>query len=187
MAGDTDLCAHQDPGFESWLQRVRSRRIAPRASACPSMVHLTRAVRSREYQVSLVACEKALLRVFVTAAQATTAGIPSVRFYLKGTERYAADIPAKTMTIAAEVLESSLSQSANVEIPGKIVQPGLEMVVEIDSEGTLDRSLGVTRRTPEMSRVTVDVREMPAFDHTVNSFRWSAGSDRLVVEAAEGM
>ena len=43
------------------------------------MAYLTQAVQSREYPVPLVAGEKALLRVFVTAARHTTAGIPSMK------------------------------------------------------------------------------------------------------------
>ena len=153
------------------------------------MAYVTQAVQSREYPVPLVAGEKALLRVFVTAANATTAGIPSVRarFYLNGTETHVADIPAKTTPIPAEVLEHDLSISANAEIPGEIVQPGLEMVIEIDPEGTLDPSLGVAKRIPETGRLAVQVREIPVFDLTVIPFLWSADPNREVVETTEAM
>ena len=88
---------------------------------------------------------EALLRVFVTAAHATSVGIPQVRarFYLNGSERLLADIPGKTVPIPAEIIEHDLSQSANAEIPGEIVQPGLAVVIEIDPDGTLDPGLGV--------------------------------------------
>ena len=103
------------------------------------MVYLTQAVQSREYPVPLVAGDKALLRVFVTAAHATMADIPPVRarFYLNGTERHVAEIPANAAPIPTEVVEGSLSGSANAEIPGEIVRPGLEMVIEIDPDGSL--------------------------------------------------
>ena len=94
---------------------------------------------------------EALLRVFVTAAHATSVGIPQVRarFYLNGSERLLADIPGKTVPIPAEIIEHDLSQAANAEIPGEIVQPGLAVVIEIDPDGTLDPGLGVATRIPE--------------------------------------
>ena len=49
------------------------------------------------------------------------------------------------------------------------MQPGLEMVIEIDPDGTLDPGLGVVKRIPETGRMTIEVREMPVFDLTVNS------------------
>ena len=192
VAWGTALCAPQDPGFQSWLQRIHSRRITPCGSAgasMASMAHLTQAVQSREYPVPLVAGEQALLRVFVTAARTTTASIPPVRarFYLNGTERHVTDIAGKTAVIPTEVLEHDLSVTANADIPGEVVQPGLEMVIEIDPDGTLDPSLGVPTRIPETGRMAVEVHEMPVFDLTVIPFLWSADPDRAVLEAAEGM
>ena len=189
LAGGTDLCAPPDPGFQAWLEGVHRRRVAACANGDPPMAYVTQAVQSREYPVPLVAGEKALLRVFVTAARHTTAGIPSVRarFYLNGTETHVADIPATTTPIPTEVLEHDLSISANAEIPGEIVQPGLEMVIEIDLEGVLDPGVGVSKRIPETGRQVVEVREMPVFDLTVIPFLWSADPDREVVETTEAM
>ena len=189
LAGGTDLCAPPDPGFQAWLEGVHRRRVAACAKGDPPMAYVTQAVQSREYPVPLVAGEKALLRVFVTAARHTTAGIPSVRarFYLNGTETHVADIPATTTPIPTEVLEHDLSISANAEIPGEIVQPGLEMVIEIDLEGVLDPGVGVSKRIPETGRQVVEVREMPVFDLTVIPFLWSADPNREVVETTEAM
>ena len=189
LAGGTDLCAPPDPGFQAWLEGVHRRRVAACANGDPPMAYVAQAVQSREYPVPLVAGEKALLRVFVTAARHTTAGIPSVRarFYLNGTETHVADIPAKTTPIPAEVLEHDLSISANAEIPGEIVQPGLEMVIEIDPEGTLDPSLGVAKRIPETGRLAVQVREIPVFDLTVIPFLWGPKPDALVLDVTEAM
>ena len=189
LTGGTNLCAPSDPGFQAWLQTVHKRRVAPCGSVGTSMAYLTQAVQSREYPVPLVWGEKALLRVFVTAVHPTIAGIPKVRarFYLNGTERHVTDIPAKTTSIPTEVLEHSLSVSANAEIPGEIVQPGLEMVIEVDPDGTLDAGLGVVKRIPATGRMAVDVREMPVFDLTVIPFLWSADPNREVVETTEAM
>ena len=189
IAGGTGLCAPADPGFQVWLDGVVRRRVARCASGEPTAAYLTQAVQSREYPVPLVAGDKALLRVFVTAAQSTAAVIPPVRarFYLNGTERHSVDIPAGAAPIPTEIVESDLSGSANAEIPGEVVEPGLEMVIEIDPDGTLDSGLGVRKRIPATGRVALDVREMPALDLTVIPFLWSADPNRDIVEAVEGM
>ena len=188
-AAGTDLCAPGDPGFQTWLEGIVRARVAACASGGPAMAYLTQAVQSREYPVPLVAGEEALLRVFVTAEGARAAGIPRVQawFYLNGTERHVVDIPATSTPIPAEVDESSLSNSANKVIPGEIVQPGLEMVIEIDPDRTLDPGLGVGKRIPETGRMALDVREMPVFDLTVIPFIWSANPHRQIVQTVEEM
>ena len=132
MAGGTDLCAPQDADFQSWLRTVHSRRVAPCSEHGRVDAYLTQAVQSRTYAVPLVAGEKALLRVFVSAARTTTVGIPPVRarFYLNGIETYVSNIAAKATLIPMEVNEGSLSESANAEIPAEVIEPGLEMVIE---------------------------------------------------------
>ncbi len=188
-AAGTDLCAPRDPEFQVWSEGLHVFRVAACADGHRSVAYLTQAVQSPKYPVPLVAGEQALLRVFVTAARPTTAEIPPVRarFYLNGTEIHVSDIPAEAAPIPTEVVEGSLSRSANAEIPGAIVQPGLEMVIEVDPDGTLDPSLGVARRIPETGRTAVDVRELPVFNLTVIPFLWSAAPDSAVLEAVESM
>ena len=185
----TDLCAPSDADFLAWLDGVRKRRIAPCVRGAGTMAYLTQAVQSREFPVPLVAGERALLRVFVTSQQVTNAGIPQVRatFYLGGGETHVTDIPGKSVAIPEEVDESILSKSSNAEIPGEIVQPGLEMVINIDPEGTLDPALGVTRRIPETGRMAVDVRAMPLLDLTVIPFLWSEAPDSSILDITKGM
>ena len=189
LAADTGLCVSSDPGIQAWLARVHKRRIKPCAEGDPPMAYLTQAVQSREYPVPLVAGERALLRVFPTARQATSVGIPAVRarFYVNGRETHVEDIPGKSAVIPTRVDESSLSRSANVEIPGNVVQPGLEMVIEVDPEGTLDSALGVANRIPETGRLAVDVRAMPLFDLTLIPFVWSQTQDASIVDLIGAM
>ena len=183
LASGTGLCAPSDPAFTDWLSRLTRRRIAI-CQAEQAAAYLTQAVQSRRFPVPLVAGEAALLRVFVTVPGGSDAGIPPVRasFYLGGARTHVADIPGQSMAIPAEVDESSLSNSANAEIPAEIIQPGLEMVIEIDPGLTLDPSVGVARRIPELGRAKVDVREMPPFRLTVIPFLWSADPDSSVLE-----
>ena len=187
LAGGTDLCVPPGPAFEEWLSAIPHRRIA----LCrePPAAYLVQAVQSRAHPVPLVAGEDALLRVFVTAAKETAERMPEVRarFYLNGTERHVADIPGSSTPIPTEIDEGGLSKSANAVIPGRIVRPGLEMVVEIDPGGALDRALGVPGRIPEEGRLVVEVREMPTLDLTVIPFLWSSEPDSAIIGLAEGM
>ena len=189
LAGGTDLCAPSDAGFQAWLEGVYKRRIAPCVAGDPPTAYLTQAVQSREFPVPLVAEERALLRVFPTARKATSVGIPLVRarFYLNGRETHVEDIPGKSTPIPTAVDESSLSKSANAEIPADVIEPGLEMVIEVDPEGTLDEDLGVAKRIPETGRLAVEVRDMPVFDLTVIPFVWTQTNDESIVDLAEAM
>ena len=186
MTTGTDLCAPREPAFDAWLATITRQRIA----RCGEMMaYLVQAVQSRTHPVPLVAGERALLRVFVTAARTTSEGIPPVRarFYLGDVERHVADIPAKSTPIPTTVDEGDLAKSANVEVPADIVAPGLEMVIEVDPQGTLDSSLGVPRRIPAQGRLAVEVHRMPQFDLTVIPFLFAEEPDSAVIDIVAGM
>ena len=189
LAVGTDLCAPSDPGFQDWLRGITRLRVATCVNDSATFAYLVQAVQSREYPVPLVAGEKALLRVFVTASSTTTAAIPPVRarFYVDGTEIHVANIAARATALPTEVYEGDLSRSSNAEIPGEIIRPGLEMVVEIDPEGTLDPGLVAASRSPDTGRMAIDVREMPTLHLTVIPFLWSVDPHRVAVETAEAM
>ena len=186
LAGGTNLCVPSEAGFATWLDGVYRRRIA----LCLDVAaYLTQAVQSREFPVPLVAGERAFLRVFVTAREATRQGIPAVRarFYLNDRETYVTDILGKRSPIPVRVDESSLARSANIVIPGNVIVPGLEMVIEVDPDGTLSADLGVAKRIPETGRLKVDVRDVPLFDLTLIPFLWSEDPDRSIVDLVMGM
>ena len=187
IASGTELCVPREPAFEEWLATIPKRRIA--VCGEPPAAYLVQAVQSLVHPVPLVAGEDALLRVFVTAAMETAEGIPEVRarFYLNGSERHVVDIPARSTPIPTEIVEGDLSKSANAEIPSRIVQPSLEMVVEIDPDGVLDASLGVPGRIPQEGRLAIEVREMPVLDLTVIPFLWSSDPDSAIIGLVEGM
>ena len=190
LAGGTQLCAPSDPGFQGWLARVvHKRRIMPCVENSSPAAYLTQAVQSREYPVPLVAAKKALLRVFPTARTATNQGIPEVRarFYVNGRETHVEEIPGKSTRVPTSIDEGSLSQSANAEIPAELIQPGLEMVIEVDPNGTLDPALGVVKRIPGEGRLTVEVRRMPLFDLTLIPFLWSQNPDSSIVDLIEAV
>ncbi len=186
IAGGTGLCVPADPGFQAWLEGIDKMWIA---RCTRSTAYLTQAVQSREFPVPLVAREKALLRVFPTSQESTDAGIPPIkaRFYRDGRETHVVEIPGQSTPIPTEVQEGDLAKSATAEIPGELVQPGLEMVIEIDPEGTLDSALGVAKRIPEEGRLEVEVQAMPLFDLTLIPFVWTETNDSSIVDLVKAM
>ena len=187
----TGLCAPGDAGFQSWLSGVKVARVRLCGAGTASLAYLTQAVQSLDFPVPLVAGKEALLRVFVTASRPTSEGIPKVRatFYVDGVETHAVDIPGSGTAIPTEVddAESALEKSANARIPGSVIQPGLEMVIEIDPDSTLDPGLGVTKRIPETGRAPVQVEVVPVLDLTVVPFQRAQDSDTSIVDIARGM
>ena len=186
VAGGTGVCAPDEPGLLLWLESIPRRRVAP----CREIAaYLVQAVQSRRFPVPLVAGEDALLRVFPTARRATDAGIPKVRasFHLDGAEAHVVEIPGTATPIPTAIDEGSLPKSANAEIPGELVRGGLEMVIEIDPDGTLDPELGVTRRIPATGRVALRVEAMPPLEFMFVPFLWSEDPDSAILETVGEM
>ena len=184
----TGLCAPSDAGFLEWLEGVANRRVAL-CEGEPAMAYLVQAVQSREFPVPLVAGEEAMLRVFVTAGRDNDEPRPRVRasFFLNGALAHVADIPTGAGPIPTVVGEGSLATSANAVVPAEVVRPGLEMVVEVDPDGTLDAGLGVAGRIPETGRAAVDVRAVPVLDLTLVPFLWTEDPDSAILESVDGM
>ena len=185
----TQLCIPPDAAFQRWLQGIRNRRVPICIRSDEPQAYLTQATQALTHPVPLVAGEPALLRVFVTAHQDLDVGIPPVRatFYRNGIWVHTADIPNRQGEIPRAVDEGVLSASANAEIPGSVVRPGLEMVVEIDPGGTLDPALGLGGRIPETRRMALDVREVPPLDLTLVPLLWEEAPDRSILDETEGL
>ena len=186
--GGTGLCALPDAGFDAWLAALSSAHVATCGGGAPA-AYLVQAVQSRVNPVPLIAGDDALARVFPMVATQTDAGIPPVRvrFFIDGRETHVENIAGKPGPIPTVVDEGSLETSANAVIPGSLIQPGLEMVAEIDPDGTLDPSLGVARRIPETGRLAVDVRALPRFRLTVVPFLSGESPDSTVLDITEAM
>ncbi|WP_423925033.1 Ig-like domain-containing protein [Candidatus Palauibacter sp.] len=189
-AGGTALCVAAGTDDPGWSGFVRLPPCEPMVET-GSSAYLTQAVQSRAFPVPLIAGETALLRVFVTTQESTGAAIPPARatFFAGGEEIYSVDVPGSSGSMPTRVAEAvtSLDLSANVWIPGEVIRPGLEMVVEIDPSGTLDPGLGVARRIPGSGRRAVPVRAMPTFNLTVVPFLWRSGPDSGAVRTAAEM
>ncbi|WP_419859669.1 leucine-rich repeat domain-containing protein [Candidatus Palauibacter sp.] len=180
-ADDTELCMPQTTAFRTWLESVYVKyRIRLCGGEAHAEAYLTQAVQSRDYPVPLVAGEEALLRVFVASEQETGAMIPPVRatFFVDGAEVHVENIPAGSSVIPTEVEVGELDLSPHAMIPAEVIQPGLEMVVEVDPDGTLDPNLGVSKRVPESGRMAVDARAVPPLLLTLLPFVWTGDNDR---------
>ncbi|MXW66480.1 MAG: hypothetical protein F4Z72_05675 [Gemmatimonadales bacterium] len=181
IAEDTGLCMPQTPAFRTWTESVYFK---TRIQLCGGETHaeayLIQAAQSREFPVPLVAGREALLRVFVTSEQETGAMLPPVRvtFFVDDAEVHVEDIPAGSAAIPTEVQEGELDLSPHAVISADVIQPGLEMVVEIDPDGTLDPNLGVSKRLPESGRMAVDVRAVPPLLLTLLPMVWTGDNDR---------
>ena len=183
----TDFCVADDPDLRDWLDGVGVRRMP--LCAATAKAYLTQAVQSRRAPVPLVAGEEALLRVFPTARQVSREPLPPVRatFFVGGREVYGVEIASGPGPIPTWVDESSLENSANALIPGFVVQPGLEMMIEVQPDGGLDTALGVDRRIPTTGRIALDVSEMPPMDLTLIPFLWTEDPDSTIVGTIRDM
>ena len=180
-ADDTGLCMPRTPAFRAWLESALLKyRIRSCGAEAHAEAYLTQAAQSRDYPVPLVAGEEALLRVFVASEQETGATLPPVRatFFVDGAEVHVEDIPAGSSLIPTEVQEGELDLSPHAVIPAEVIQPGLEMVVEVDPDGTLDPNLGVSKRIPDAGRTAVDVRVVPPMYLTLIPFVSTNDNDR---------
>ena len=186
LAGETALCAPLGTGFQTWLEGIPLSRVR---RCTPSAAYVTQAVQSRDYPVPLVAEEKSLLRAFVTATNPGKATMPRViaRFYRDDRRVYEVEIPATSHPIPKKVDESSLKASANAEIPANVVKPGLQLVVEVDPEDTLDDSVGVVKRIPAEGRLAIEVQRAPLFDLTVVPFLYTEDPDSSLIALVKAM
>ncbi len=190
----TELCIASDSPLAdpAFARRFRLPSCGP-SPVERSTAYLIQSIQSARYPVSLVAGKDALLRVFPISTQSTNASIPPVRatLFVDGVEVHTANFPGQSTPIPTELAyaEESLDRSANIQVPASVVQPGLEMIIEIDPDGTLDAGLEMVRRIPESGRMPVEVEEMPTFEFTMIPFVWQTRPDytaeQLVGEMAQ--
>ena len=189
----TKVCVPRNPDFQTWFYRFPSHQ--REVSSCPLMVnleestaYLTQSVQSFKYPVSLVANEPALLRVFLTS-DGTVANKPALKaiFYNNGTEVHSAVIPSGGVKVPDSVDESSLFVSSNVVVPGDVISPGLEFVVNIGNEGDQLAGFGSMGRIPVNGMIKVDVLEMPVFDLTMVPLLWNEEPDYSIVFETEDL
>ena len=191
FAEGTNLCAPNDNGFRRWLDDIDERRVKMCEPVSPA-AHLIQAAQSpadSAQKIPLVGGKQALLRVFVTSSHATHEEIPPVKatFHVGDDVIHTVTIPGKAEPVPVYRADRSLRESVNVMIPGSVIRPDLEMVIEIDPDGTLDAELDVAARVPEDGRLEYNVYGLATFDLTVIPFLWKTDPDSAVIDYAKKM
>ena len=128
------------------------------------VIYLTQATQDRDGGVRLIAGRPALLRVFAVAGQDNCLDPPA-----RVTLTRENDVVFEQLAlpgggrIATSIDESTLDGSYNVEIPGSAIQPGVEMVVELDPEGVASLAPESQTRYPAEGAMALDVVEPPVY------------------------
>ena len=191
----TEICLPYDSATRRWLRL----KWEPHVPVCPppatATAYIVQSVQKADFpgppHIPLVAGKPGLLRVFVTAPDAGGAPIPSglARFYNRNGSTYSVPLSPGDGAIpaVAEIAETNLSLSANAKVPGDVLRPGVEMVVELDPEGTLDPALGIPWRIPATGRTVLSVNTARAFDVTVVPFLLKSKPDSSILAVTDGL
>ncbi len=147
----------------AWV-RVNPRSVKIEAAA----VHLTQAVQTLGGEIPLIAGRSALLRVFVTGDKMSFyRPRPLATFYRDGAPIHEMRLDPAVDRIPTEPEEGRLDRSFNGVVPGRVVQPRVELVVELDPDGAVPAVPGSDRRVPAERRLRLDVLTVPPMDLTV--------------------
>ncbi len=151
----------------------------PTATLTVPLAYLVQAAQSRAGEVPLVAGRRALLRVFARADSANAfRPLARATFYRDGTEAHVATLAPPPAGVPRVFREGDLSASFNAEVPGRVLQPGTEMVVELDPRRELPLAAGSVRRVPAQGRTSLDVRPVASLDLAVVpvQYVWTANA-----------
>lgn len=189
LLGNTGICAPRDTVFQSWIRTVQNKRIKQCTIQATATAYLSQATQSLDNPVPLVAGEDALLRVFIKSEEEIDVNMPPVRamFFQGGIAVYTADIPGDAHFVPDTFDENMLIATANTVVPGSVVMPGLEAVIEIDPGETLVSSIGIGGRIPKTGTIAFDVRQLPTLDLTLVPYLWVDGPELSVLSAIEGL
>ena len=186
---DTGLCASPSAGFQAWYTAIAETAgaicdSAEEVTVSIPMVYLTQSVQTPSRSVRLVANRDALLRAFVTAEQPGGFFEPEVVAVFTGPEgdevhrvamtRHANEIPV-------EADEGDLELSYNAVIPGEIIVPGVEMVVEVDPGGAVPLNAESEARFPNQGSYSLNVVVVPPIQLTLVPVITSAEPDTSVL------
>ncbi|MCY3700640.1 MAG: hypothetical protein OXH46_13565 [Gemmatimonadetes bacterium] len=177
----TEACADRCDGFD--LVAGDPLVLSNPASVTLSVPHayLTQATQNREGGVPLVSNRRALLRVFATADEVN--GFrpgATATFFQDGAETYRTALDPPSGGIPLAVDESRLERSFNAVIPGRVLQPGVSMVVELDPDGALPLTSSSRSRFPAEGRHNLEVRQMPALRVTLVPVQYHSEGNRDV-------
>ena len=188
------LCVPPSDQFDGWLTGL----VAWSGAICTGpdsirasvpLAYLTQATQNRDAGVPLIAGRDALLRVYPVADEVNYFD-SEVRatFHRDGEVVHSVTMEVDGQRgIGTEVDESRLDRSHNALVPGSVLVPGLELVVELDPGGELPLRDGSRRRMPDSGTLALDVRELPVMKLTIVPVKIAGQSDSAVVAAAESL
>ena len=132
------------------------------------VVYLNQAAQNKDGTVPLIAGRQAILRVFATSNDVNNLR-PAAKatFYRGGEAVHSVDLDAPPNGIPTEVDESRLTRSFNAMVPGEVLMPGTELVVDLDTEDMLPLVSGSVTRVPEVGAMPLNVIEVPPFNVTI--------------------
>lgn len=142
-------------------------------------VHLIQSTQSLDGEVPLVAGRRALLRVFATSDSANAfQPTARARFFLDGRVVHEAALTPPPAGIPTVLARGRLARTFNATIPGPVLQPGVEMAVELDPERALPLTPGSVRRIPAEGATPLNVRRARPLELTVVpiQYAWDANA-----------
>ena len=190
----TGLCIPPTRGFETWLEGVA----VVDGPLCENvegvkltfpMVYLTQAIQRPTGDVPLIAGRDALLRVFLMSAAPNAFYKPEVvaTFSRGGEEVHRVTIALTDPLLPTFADQGDVRRSYNAVIPGDLIQPGLEFVVEADPEGAVPLTAGSQTRYPASGLAVVDVVEVPPMELTVVPVVEAAAPDSSIYRWTNGI
>ena len=190
---ESGLCASPAAWFQEWLGTIANHAGGPSCSSLlrlsvPS-AHVNQAAQNLEGTVPLIAGRTGLVRVFATADQPNEQR-PGARatFFMNGSEVHRAEMEfSSERGIPEDAVSGEPDQYFRARIPGDVVVPGVEMVVEFDPDSTVPRAPGSVVRYPRQGRAALDVREMPLWELTVVPVLAASDPDSTVLDWVAGM
>ena len=167
------LCAPEAGWLATWLESVQTddaiEYCREPLTLSVSGHQLTQAAQNSEGTIPLLSGRPALLRIFPVADIANDFQ-PRARatLFLNDREIHRTWMELESPTgIPEEPDPGSLEESFQSVIPGDIMVPGVELVVEIDPDSIVPRAAGSETRFPPQGRLPLDVRPVPRLDLTV--------------------
>ena len=167
------LCAPAVDWYQAWLGAIASHSAGTDCSPALRLsvrgAHVNQAAQDLVGSVPLIAGREGLLRVFLTADQANDYRPDAeALFFLNGRQVHRAEMELRSdRGIPEDAISGHPDQSLLAEIPGEILVPGVEVVVEADPDSIVPRAAGSVARFPAQGRLELDVQEMPRMELTV--------------------
>ena len=167
---DSGLCAPAVAWYQAWLGTITlhsgGMNCSPALRLSVVGAHVNQAAQDLAGSVPLIAGRNGMLRIFATADQANGQQ-PGARasFFLDGREVHSAELELRSsLGIPEDAMSVDPDQYFRAEIPGEVLMPGVELVVEVDPDSVVPRAAGSVVRFPAQDRLQLDVREMPRMD-----------------------